>query len=153
MWEKFRRFSALERPAQIDFLRALLLLPMVSLSLRWRGFRATQDSLNLLLTSAESESGFAARSTDAAVIARMVDAADRHGVVHPSCLAKSLTLWWLLTRKGIAAKLRVGIRKNLEKFEAHAWIECDGEALNEPDQHHTHYASFDAELCSLTVEK
>jgi len=53
----------------------------------------------------------------------MVNAADRHGLVHPSCLAKSLTLWWLLGRQGIPSQLRIGTRKEKEKFEAHAWVE------------------------------
>ena len=50
MWERFRRFSALERPAQALFLRAVVALPLVALSLRWRGFQATQASLKLLLS-------------------------------------------------------------------------------------------------------
>jgi len=41
----------------------------------------------------------------AALTARMVNAADKHGLVHPSCLAKSLTLWWLLGRQGINMKI------------------------------------------------
>src|SRR5689334_22918803 len=99
MWEQFRRFSALKRPAQNDFLRALVLLPLVTLSLRWRCFHATQASLNLLLSIARSESGADLGRDDAEIAARMVNAADRHGLVHPSCLVKSLTLWWLLARQ------------------------------------------------------
>lgn len=153
MWEQFRRFSALKRPAQNDFLRALVLLPLVTLSLRWRGFRATQASLNLLLSIARSESGADLGRDDAEIAARMVNAADRHGLVHPSCLAKSLTLWWLLARQGIPAQLRIGIRMEQERLEAHAWVECDGAALNEPDEHHKHYAAFDAALASLPMEE
>ena len=83
----------------------------------------------------------------------MVNAADRLGLVHPSCLAKSLTLWWLLGRQGIPSQLRIGIRKDAEKFEAHAWVDCDGTALNEPDEHHQHYVAFDAALSSLLLEE
>ena len=82
----------------------------------------------------------------------MVNAADRLGLVHPSCLAKSLTLWWLLGRQGIPSQLRIGIRKEAEKFEAHAWVERDGAALNEPDEHHHHYAAFDAAFSSPPPE-
>lgn len=90
----------------------------------------------------------------AAQTVHMVNLADRHGLVHPSCLAKSLTLWWLLRREGIPADLRIGIRKENEQFEAHAWVEHDGAALNEPEDHHRHYAAFDAAFSSLpTGEK
>jgi ribosome-associated translation inhibitor RaiA len=68
-------------------------------------------------------------------------------------LAKSLTLWWLLGRQGIASHLRIGIRKEKDKFEAHAWVERDGVALNEPDEHHHHYAAFDSALSALPPEE
>jgi hypothetical protein len=152
MWERFRRFSALERPARKLFLRAAVLLPLVAMSLRWRGFRATQAALQRFLSNTNPEHDPALISKDAAVTAHMVNAADRHGLVHPSCLAKSLTLWWLLERQGIASHLRIGIRKEREKFEAHAWVEREGAALNEPDEHHHHYAAFDAAFSSLPPE-
>ena len=153
MWERLRRFSALERPARKLFLRAIVLLPLVTLSLRWRGFRATQAALRRFLPNAIPEPDAALASKEVAIAAHMVNAADRHGLVHPSCLAKSLTLWWLLGRQGIPSHLRIGIRKEKEKFEAHAWVERDGAALNEPDEHHHHYAAFDAALSALPREE
>ena len=152
MWERLRRFSALERPAQELFLRAVVLLPLVALSLRWRGFRETQAALERFLSKANPGPDAALASKVAAVTAHMVNAADRHGLVHPSCLAKSLTLWWLLGRQGIPSHLRIGIRKEKEKFEAHAWVEREGIALNEPEEHHHHYAAFDASLAASSPE-
>jgi hypothetical protein len=58
-------------------------------------------------------------------------------------LEKSLTLWWLLRREGIVSSVRIGARKASGKFEAHAWVERDGAALNEPGAQHRHYATFD----------
>ncbi len=139
MWERLRRFSALERPAQELFLRAVVLLPLVALSLRWRGFRETQAALERFLSKANPGPAAALASKVAAVTAHMVNAADRHGLVHPSCLAKSLTLWWLLGRQGIPSHL-------------HAWVEREGTALNEPEEHHHHYAAFDASLAASPPE-
>jgi len=153
MWERLRRFSALERPAQTLFLRAIVLLPLVAISLRWRGFRATQAALQISLSDADQKCDSALPSKEAALTAHMVNAADRHGFVHPSCLAKSMTLWWLLGRQGIASHLRIGIRKEHQEFEAHAWVERDGTALNEPDEHHHHYAAFDASLSVLPPDE
>ena len=153
MWERLRRFSALERPARSLFLRATVLLPLVALSLRWRGFRATQATLQRSLLNDNQEREAALVSKSAAMIAHMVNAAGRHGLVHPSCLAKSLTLWWLLARQGISSHLRIGIRKKEEMFEAHAWVERDGIALNEPDEHHHHYAAFDTAFSSPPPEE
>ena len=152
MWERLRRFRALERPAQGLFLRAIVLLPIVAVSLRWRGFRATQAMLKRFLSNRSAGQDSAEITKRAALTAHMVSVADRSGLVHPSCLAKSLTLWWLLMRQGIAADLRIGIRKENEKMAAHAWVERNGAALNEPEEHHRHYAAFDTEFTSMSSD-
>jgi len=147
MWEQLRRFSALERRARGLFLRAAALLPLISLSLRLRGFRKTQAFLQRFLSTSSNEADFSA-STRADLTVRMVRAAVRHGAGHPTCLEESLALWWLLGRQGIVTELRIGVRKHDEKFEAHAWVERAGTALNEPESLHAHYAAFDAALTS-----
>src|SRR6516162_80725 len=131
MWRRIRRFSALGRSARGLFLRASLVLPLITISLRWGGFRKTKALLQhfLPLTCGSQSPEAQAR---AALTAQMVRAAARHGIGNPSCLEVSLALWWLLARQGIASDLRVGIRKDGEKFEAHAWIECSGATLVEP---------------------
>ena len=129
MLKSLRRFSALERPAQTLFLRALVLLPLVGLSLKFRGFEATRSTLRkgLSPTIQQADPDFLKRRVS--LTAHMVKAADRHGLVHPSCLVKSLTLWWLLGRQGITSELRVGVRKEGGNLEAHAWVEREGIAL------------------------
>ena len=153
MLESLRRFSALERPAQTLFLRALATLPFVGLSLKFRGFDATRSTLRKTLSNATPQTASDSLNKQIALTARMVNAADRHGLVHPSCLVKSLTLWWLLGRQGIISELRVGVRKEGGNFEAHAWVEREGMAVNEPEERHRHYAAFDAALASLPNEE
>ena len=148
MLENLRRFNALERPAQTLFLQALAAVPLVSLSLKLRGFKKTRATLQKIRSTVNSQMHSDLIKERAALTSRMVNSADRHGLVHPSCLAKSLTLWWLLGRQGIASDLRIGIRKEKDKFEAHAWVERDGIALNEPEKAHRHYSAFDAAFAS-----
>ncbi len=64
-----------------------------------------------------------------------------------------MLLWYLLQEKGIAATIRIGVRKPAGKFEAHAWIERDGLALNQSDEQHRHYHAFDDQLTNPTSEK
>lgn len=153
MLKNLRRFSALERPAQTLFLRALVMLPLVGLSLKLRGFDATRLTLRKALSRATLRTDSDSLNTQIALAAHMVNAADRHGLVHPSCLVKSLTLWWLLGRQGITSELRIGVRKEGGNLEAHAWVEREGIALNEPEERHHHYAAFDASLASLPGEE
>ncbi|HKW65532.1 MAG TPA: lasso peptide biosynthesis B2 protein [Candidatus Acidoferrum sp.] len=153
MLDSLRRFSALEPPAQTLFLRALLMLPLVALSLKFRGFDATRSTLRKGLSRTAQQMRTDSLDKQIALTAHMVNAADRHGPVHPSCLVKSLTLWWMLGRQGVPSELRVGVRKEGGSLEAHAWVEREGMALNEPEERHHHYAAFDASLASLPEEE
>jgi hypothetical protein len=148
MWERLRRFSALKRTERAIFLRAAALLPLISFSLRLRGFRKTQAFLQKFLSTRKNGAD-ALTPNRADLTVRMVRAAARHSLSHPTCLEESLVLWWLLGRQGIAAELRIGVRKHDAKFEAHAWVERAGAALNEPESAHEHYAAFDSAFSSM----
>jgi len=157
MWERLQRFSSLDSEARGSFVRAVLLLPLISVSLKIRGFRATQESLLRFLAhpqqvSQEDSARLLADVERTRLTVRMVNAAVRHAWPNSTCLAKSLALWWLLGRQGIASELRIGARKVQDKFEAHAWVERQGIAVNEPEQLHRHYAPFDETLSSKALE-
>ncbi len=131
------------------FLRATAVLPVISVSLKMRGFGATQKfllrSLPIVPQTSQQDSIHvvgALKRTE--LTSRMVNAAIGHVWRASTCLEKSLALWWLLGRQGIACEVRIGARKQGGKFEAHAWLERDGVAINEPQQEHRHYAAFDA---------
>jgi Transglutaminase-like superfamily len=128
------------------FFRASVLLPLISLSLRIRGFRATQAALQNFAIPPKTEKRAGEQTMDperVRMTVRMVNAAARYGL-GSTCLEKSLALWWVLRREGIVSSVRIGARKASGKFEAHAWVERDGAALNEPGAEHRHYATFDA---------
>lgn len=145
MWERLQRFRKLPAPARGVFLRAAALLPWVALRLKFQGFQTTKNSLR------SSARGILSKNLNenaecVALTARMVRAAARHGIGNPSCLEESLVLLHLLETQGIAAELRIGVKKNTPKFEAHAWVECNGVALNEGESLHDHFAAFEAEF-------
>jgi hypothetical protein len=150
MWEELRRFSALDSKARGLFLRAFVALPMISESLRRRGFQATQATLRKRLPPGRPPEPPDHQRISTTV--RMVRAAVRHGLGHPSCLQESMTIWWLLARQGISSELRIGVRKQGERFEAHAWVEREGVALNEPEARHTHYAAFEKDFPATPPE-
>ena len=155
MWERLHRFSLLNSQARGMFLRAAVLLPLISLSLRVRGFRWTQQSLQGFSFLSKIEKRLpenVAESERIGLAVRMVNAAVRHGWSQATCLEKSLALWWLLRRHGIISSVRIGARAAGGKFEAHAWVDCEGAALNEPGNEHRHYATFDAAFPQQTSE-
>jgi Transglutaminase-like superfamily len=144
MSNAFQRFRALDSHARGLFGRAVLLLPRIALSLQLRGFKKTKESLQ---EKAHGDAPY--QMPDAFTAAtvkktcRMVRAGARYGFLKPTCLVESLTLWYMLQKQDIPAILRIGVRKDSDKFEAHAWVEYEGEALNQLEEQHRHYAAFD----------
>jgi len=154
MWEPLQRYKAQDPASRRMFRRAALLLPLVRWSLRLRGYGKT-------FTSLQRRIRFHAKGTDARpeareevqVACRMVRAAARYSLAQYTCLEESLTLWYLLRKQGIPACLRIGVRKENEKFEAHAWVEYGGEALNQDEAMHRHYAAFEQDLPEPPAEQ
>jgi len=62
--------------------------------------------------------------------ARLVGGAASVSPLPTTCLSRSLTLWWILRRQGIASELRIGVSKDDGEFAAHAWVELDGIPIN-----------------------
>lgn len=139
---RFVRFSSRERRL---FFYAFFALPVLGCALRLFGLRKTQEWMAARRKRAESR-GRPIKSDNADVyrMVRMIGAASRYGLVRGSCLSQSLVLWHLLQREGYAAKLLVGGRREGESFEAHAWVEIRGEALNDAKGLRALYAPFQA---------
>ena len=147
MWEPLQRYNALPGDARKLFRRAAILGPTIGLVLRFRGYRRTQDWLQRKL-DLQTIVGPETRETSAQVemTCRMVRAAERYAVARVTCLQESLLLWYLLQRQGIPAAIRIGVWKPEGKFEAHAWVELNGIALNQVDEQHRHYLPFDSDF-------
>lgn len=73
----------------------------------------------------------AAGEIDLARMVRWVDVAARHHWLQITCLRRAVVLAAFLERWGLAAELRLGVRREGEGIEAHAWVELDGEAVGE----------------------
>lgn len=153
MWEPLKRYSMLPPEARRTFRRATVLLYVVRISLRLRGYTKTQQWLQSRLDLRPRVTSF---SEDNSVcierICHMVSAAERYSPGQPTCLDESLLLWYLLRRQNICAEMRIGVRKQGGKFEAHAWVENNGVALNQRDEQHRLYAPFDGDLQQSSEE-
>jgi hypothetical protein len=77
-----------------------------------------------------------------------MNAVERNGPWRPNCLERSLALWWLFQLKAVGGELHIGGRKSQGRFEAHAWVEWDGQVLNDSTDVHKHYARFDAPVAA-----
>jgi hypothetical protein len=133
--------------------QALFLLPLTALVLWAVGFRRWQALLALLgpVASVPADRDKADLVREGRAMTRLVDAAARRGPYSATCLPRSLTLWWLLRRRGIDSYLRIGVRKEADRLEAHAWVELRGLVLNDDSDVHKRFAAFDRRF--LSVEK
>lgn len=123
--------------------QAWLMLHGMALALRWVRFQRICGLLERWSSgrTLDEEEPIAAR---AYATVRLVQGAAAWSIRHPTCLHRSLTLWWLLRRQGIACELRIGVRKAQGRFEAHAWVERQGVALNDRSDIGQDFAPFDS---------
>ena len=120
---------------------SLVLLPVMAIGLRLAGFQKWQSWLHLAGsrrrrgTVADPE--FAAKEA-----ARMVAVAARFSLMGRTCLPRAMVLSCLLQRMGLHGDLRIGVRQEGEGLKAHAWIEQQGEVLNDSADVHERFAAF-----------
>lgn len=127
-----------------------LLLHGVALALRWAGFQRVYGLLERWPSGSDralDDEEWILTRTHATV--RLVRGAAAWSLHHPTCLHRSLTLWWLLRQQGIASELRIGVRMEQGRFEAHAWVERQGAALNDRADIGQDFAPFDTASWSL----
>jgi hypothetical protein len=75
--------------------------------------------------------------------ARLVAAAGRLGLWRGSCLERSLVLCCLLSRRGLPAELRIGVRVEAGRLAAHAWVEAGGLVVNDHQGERRCFVPFD----------
>lgn len=68
-----------------------------------------------------------------------------------NCLTRSLFLLWLLARHGIAAELVIGARLIDGVLEAHAWVTCAHQPVNDTADVASRFAPFDGLTASAVL--
>ena len=125
-WSKFWKLSSEERQLLIQ---ALVALPLVIVGLRLFGLRRTQTALGKIPSSVREQPPPDRILAHAQATARLVDAVGYR--LRATCLRRSVTLWWLLHRRGIDSKINLGAHKATGQFKGHAWVELNGIVLND----------------------
>jgi len=124
-WRKLLELKAPElRFLAVAFVR----VRWVALRLRVQGLATLQQAIG------STPGGESPGDLPPATVARLVATAARRGPFRVACLPRALALQGLLRERGIPAELRIGVRKEGDLFQAHAWVEHQGVALSEPDR-------------------
>lgn len=112
---------------KILFLKIASLIPIVELAVHTIKFRRTVNLLKAL-SNKEPYSGI----DELKIVGRHSNYFFLYHKQLPllgKCLARSLSLWFLLRRKGIETDLKFGTKKDGTELLAHAWIEYKGKPL------------------------
>src|SRR5262245_43124893 len=128
--------------------QAMILLPLMALSLRLTGLRRSQRIFSRFIphNPARKTARSEATLTQALHISRLVGLAVRHGSYPANCLQRSLALWWLLRRQGIRSDFDIGTRQDAGRLHARAWFELAGCVLNDSSDVRYRYETFDREI-------
>ena len=149
-------------PAQRRFfLQALVVVPAIAVGVR--AFGVSRVSRLLGVTSPaggpfDPPAAIVAFPTRAAALEREhrrvmglahpFGAAARVTLPRASCLERSLALWWLFDRRGLATDFRIGVRRRDGAMQAHAWIEHHGAVVADDPAYVATFAPFEG----LTIE-
>ncbi len=144
-----RRASLLARWRQLPAderrlaLRLLWLLPVIDLSLRTAGFQRSRRWLARWVPSEarplQVNPDVLAGAQRMAALARAVGG---RSVWRTSCLRQALAVWLLLRRRQLPAELKIGVVRRAPPFQAHAWVELGGIALDPEAAAHAAFPSL-----------
>jgi Transglutaminase-like superfamily len=137
-----QKFVQLSTSEKWTLFQALLFLPVCAIVLRLREVRRLLSTVGESFPMAFNPERDIAME-QARATARMVSLAARYGPYRATCLKQSVVTLWLLRHQGIPCDLRIGVRREFNPFEAHAWVEYQGEALNEEPDIHQRFVPFD----------
>ena len=128
MRHPLRKLMTLSSSELLTLCQVSVLLPLAEVSLRLWSFQTILHAIERRCARAQKPlTPFPAPEalTD---LARLIELADRHSFFRPSCLRQSLVVAWLVSGRGIAPMLHIGVAQADGRLRAHAWVESNGRA-------------------------
>jgi hypothetical protein len=125
------------RPSPFDIFTALIGLAAIDLILAVRGFPCLYRIVKRWRIRQAPQATYEP-------VRRICEAVDRACVYYPKralCLQRSALCTCLLRRKGVAARMVIAVRKL--PFGGHAWVEVNGEVVNDSQQVQRLYSVLD----------
>jgi hypothetical protein len=154
MMQRFRRFRRLSGFERAVVLEAVITLPIAWLAVRLLGFRICRAAFEEPARAARNSRFLETDTLNIAKrIARLEVVTAANLFFRTSCLEQSLVLCRLLRRRGVNATLRIGARKEADRFEAHAWVEMAGNVVDGGGgTEHLHFRPFERSESSMETQ-
>ena len=113
-----------------------VLQPAISLALRLRGYRRSQQWLERHSQLPHPRRATPQELASAQRTAELAAIAGRRGPVATTCLRQALAIYWVLRRRGLQPQVRFGVDRIGATPDMHAWVELDGVPLAQPQLRH-----------------
>jgi len=126
--ERLRKARQLSSHDWMVLGQAWVLFLSIDFGIRLLSFRSLLSFCRCCARPGQTASG----STSSPSIERMAwltAVAGRYSPIRATCLKQALVLSWLLERRGIAARLCIGVSRQAGTFAAHAWLEQSGRII------------------------
>jgi len=125
-----RRWRQLPSAERALTLRLLLMLPMIDVALRLFGLQRSWAWLSWWAPQPSDAVVDPPALADATRLAALARAVGNHSVWPTTCLRQALAVWLLLRRQRLPAELKIGVTRREPPFQAHAWVDLNGVALD-----------------------
>jgi Transglutaminase-like superfamily len=153
MMQRFRRFRRLSGFDRQIVLEAAASLLISWLAVRLLGFRICRAAFEETGGAARNSKGVEANTLSIARrIAHLEAVTAANLFLRTSCLEQSIVLCRMLRRRGMNAGLRIGARKEANRFEAHAWVEMEGNIVDGGGTEHLHFVPFEHSESSMETQ-
>lgn len=143
MGRALARWRALNGQQRRQLLLLSMALPATGGLIRLFGFKCAAHFCDRLAGRAPLRPTSAQDLGEAESLARLAGIAGRRGPVSVSCLRQALVVRAWLRRRGLDAQLKIGVRRQNEAMDAHAWVELTGVALAQAELGHLPFPADD----------
>jgi len=130
MWNASRKFWQLPAESKRFVLGSVVILPVTYAGLELFG-------LKRLLTRMPHSPPVAEQVSDVPEqirrYARLFSAVTRRCPLPLKCLGRAVALCWLLRLRGIDATIHIGVRKERNSLDAHAWVQFGDFVINDAE--------------------
>jgi len=121
MWNTYRKFFQLPPESKRFVIRIPLILAMTYAGLELFGLKLLLARIQRLVPTAGrlAECG----PQEIQTYTRLFSAVAQRCPLRLKCLGRSVSLCWLLRQQGIDATVHIGVRKENDGLDAHAWVQ------------------------------
>jgi len=131
MWNAYRKFFRLPSESKRFVLRSALILPMTYAGLKLFGLKRLLARIQRLALPVGQPPEQCPQEVQ--TYTYLFSAVARRCPLPLQCLGRSVALCWLLRQQGIDAALHIGVRKENNGLDAHAWVQFGNFVINDTE--------------------